>query len=34
MAIFEFENVFGEDYLHFYGPDLSPKRDAREADAI
>ena len=34
MAIFEFENVFGEDYLHFYGLDLSPQRNAREADAI
>jgi SAM-dependent methyltransferase len=34
MAIFDFENVFGEDYLYFYGPDLSPERNAREAEAI
>lgn len=34
MATFDFESVFGEDYLHFYGPDLTPERNAREAEAI
>ena len=34
MAIFDFDNVFGDDYLHFYGPDLTAERNAREAEAI
>jgi SAM-dependent methyltransferase len=34
MTIFDVESVFGEDYLHFYGPELTPERNAREADAI
>jgi SAM-dependent methyltransferase len=34
MTNFDFENVFGDDYLHFYGPDLTAERNAREAEAI
>jgi cyclopropane fatty-acyl-phospholipid synthase-like methyltransferase len=34
MMIFDVENVFGEDYLHFYGRELTPERNAREADTI
>lgn len=32
--LFDFEAVFGEDYLRLYGPDLTPERNAREADAV
>jgi 2-polyprenyl-3-methyl-5-hydroxy-6-metoxy-1,4-benzoquinol methylase len=34
MTTFDLENVFGDDYLHFYGPDLDPERNGQEADAI
>jgi cyclopropane fatty-acyl-phospholipid synthase-like methyltransferase len=34
MANFDFNNVFGDDYLHFYGPDLTPERNERETEAI
>lgn len=33
-ALFDFEGAFGDDYLHFYGPDLTPERSDREADII
>jgi SAM-dependent methyltransferase len=32
--LFDFEAVFGEDYLRLYEPDLTPERNAHEADAI
>jgi SAM-dependent methyltransferase len=32
--IFDFEAVFGEDYLRLYEPDLTPERNAHEADVI
>lgn len=32
--LFDFEGVFGGDYLRLYEPDLTPERNAREADAI
>lgn len=31
---FDFEAVFGADYLRLYGPDLTPERNAREAEVI
>ena len=33
-AVFDFEGVFNDDYLHFYGPDLTHDRNHREADGI
>ena len=32
--LIDYEGVFGEHYLHFYGPDLTPERSAREAEVI
>lgn len=32
--LFDFEGVFGAHYLYFYGPELTPERNAREADVI
>jgi len=33
-ALFDTDSVFGDDYLHFYGPDLTAKRNEREADVV
>ena len=33
-AVFDFEGVFGDDYLHFYGPDLTHDRNQREAEVV
>ena len=32
--MFDYDGVFGEHYLHFYGPDLTAERNAREAEVI
>ena len=34
MSRFDFEDVFGENYLHFYLPALDPTRSRNEADEI
>jgi ubiquinone/menaquinone biosynthesis C-methylase UbiE len=34
MSLFDFEETFGEDYLHFYLPDMSEERNAAEAAEI
>lgn len=33
-SLFDFEGVFGDDYLHFYNPDFAPERNEKEADVI
>jgi SAM-dependent methyltransferase len=34
MPAFDFEDVFGDDYLHFYAPQLTDERSDREAELI